>query len=139
MTPTDPCERAQKIRIAAARMAQLVDTTLSLARLDDRRIEVNATTLDLVSLLHGICKRIEGVSQAFSIALTSEVFQLAVTWDSRLLDQGFTNLVANATKYSGESQHVEVLIAHAAARRAVDIEEDEQVDGAVSAPCPSRA
>ena len=121
VTPADLCERAQKIRAAAARMAQLVDTTLSLARLDDGRIEVNSTSLDLVSLLNGICKRLEGVSQEFKIVLTSELPQLAVTGDPRLLDQVFTNLVANAIKYSGKSQTVEIVIAQAGANATVAI------------------
>ena len=121
LTPEELRERAHKIRAAASRMAQLVDTTLSLARLDDGKIDVHTAVVDLISLVGGICKRLEGLSSDFAIIVSSEVSQLAVSGDPRLLDQVFTNLVANAIKYSGQSQRVEVTLASVGSNATVAI------------------
>ncbi len=109
--PGDLRERADKIRVAVARMAQLIDTTLNSARLDEGRIELNAQRFDLVALIAGICKRLEGIADGFSIQIAATRPQIEIVGDARLLDHAFTNLVSNAIKYSGNSRRIDVEIA----------------------------
>lgn len=121
VSPADLRERARRIRSAVQRMSQLVDTTLNTARLDEGRIELNLTSVDLVALIATICRRGDGFASDFKFAITATAQTLPIQADARLLDQIFTNLLSNAVKYSadsrridvslrGDSQHVEVAI-----------------------------
>ncbi len=110
MTPADLSVRAQKIRSAVARMSQLVDTTLNSASLDAGQIAMNRGPLDLVELVVGVCRRLEGLAPGFALEVTASEAEVVIDGDPRLLDQVFTNLVTNAVKYSGQSQRIEIAI-----------------------------
>ncbi len=110
MQPDDLRARADKIRSAVARMSLLIDTTLNSARLDAGSIEASFSNLDIVALVSAIIKRQEGVSHDFTFAMTSNAPRFDIDADPRLLDQVFTNLIANAVKYSGASRRVELTL-----------------------------
>ncbi len=110
LQPEEMRVRGDKIRAAVARMSLLIDTTLNSARLDAGSIEPSFTPLDIVGLIGTIAKRQEGVSHEFTFAIASNLPRFDITADARLLDQVFTNLIANAVKYSGASRRVEVTL-----------------------------
>ncbi|MBL8698934.1 MAG: PAS domain-containing protein [Alphaproteobacteria bacterium] len=110
ITPADLRERAEKIRQAVARMAQLVDTTLNSARLDAGHVELNLAPLDLVALIDSICRRLDGMAREFDIRIAGGERPHVIAGDSRLLDQAFTNLLSNAVKYSGDSRRIDIAI-----------------------------
>ncbi len=110
MQPDDLRLRADKIRSAVSRMSILIDTTLNSARLDAGSIEASFTKLDIVALVRAITKRQEGVSHEFTFAMSSNMPRFEIDADPRLLDQVFTNLIANAVKYSGDSRRVEIAL-----------------------------
>ncbi|MBM3522893.1 MAG: PAS domain S-box protein [Alphaproteobacteria bacterium] len=109
-TPDELRDRARKIRLAAARMAEIVDRTLYSARIDDGRIEMRHAPIDLVDLVREICRRQESISAGFAITIAANVPILEIDADRQLLDQVFTNLLSNAVKYSGDSRRVDVAI-----------------------------
>ena len=113
--------RADKIRGAVARMSLLIDTTLNSARLDAGTIDASFTRLDIVALIGAIAKRQEGVSHDFTFAFTSNLPRFDINADPRLLDQVFTNLIANAVKYSGTSRRVELTLHGAASGVVVSV------------------
>ncbi len=119
--PRDLRERADKIRVAVARMAQLIDTTLNSARLDEGRVELNAQMLDLVALVGGVCQRLESIAEGFSIELAPARQRIEIMGDARLLDHAFTNLVSNAVKYSGTSRRIQVGITDNGERAAISV------------------
>ncbi len=109
--PEDLRERVQKIRAAVTRMSLLVDTTLNMARIDEGRIDLSPTSVDIPSLLAAVCRRQEGISPDFTFAIASSAASVVVQADPRLLDQIFTNLLSNAIKYSGSSRRIEMRVA----------------------------
>jgi signal transduction histidine kinase len=100
--------RIERIRSSVARMVQIIDRTLSTAQLDEGRVELQPTDCDLRTILNEVCERQKGIAQRVTIRLDLPDDDLSLTADPRLLDQIFTNLVANAVKYSGPSTTVEV-------------------------------
>lgn len=108
LAAADVHERVQKIRRAVARMSELIETSLSAARLDSGAIAPARERIDLSALLGGICDRIRSIAPEFSIEFDVGASDLAVAGDPRLLDQVFTNLLTNAVKYSGASRTVEI-------------------------------
>ncbi|MBL8700853.1 MAG: PAS-domain containing protein [Alphaproteobacteria bacterium] len=103
--------RVEKIRGAVSRMSLLIDTMLNSARLDAGTIEPIFASLDIVALLRTVVARQEGVAPGFDIVVESDNACVEIRADARLLDQVFTNLVANAIKYSGESRRIEIAVA----------------------------
>ena len=111
VVPDDLRSRVARIRQAVARLAEIVDRTLSAARIDEGRIEIRRARIDITQLLIDICRRHESVSPGFTIAVTSAAPGLEVDADRQLLDQVFTNLLSNAVKYSSTSRRIDVEIA----------------------------
>jgi PAS domain S-box-containing protein len=105
----DVAKRLFRIRGAVSRMAEMIDRTLSTARLDEGRISFDPVPLDVGALLHEICERQRGISPQFRIELELDGADLEVHGDPRLLDQVFTNLVSNAIKYAGRELRAEVV------------------------------
>ncbi|MBM3521346.1 MAG: PAS domain-containing protein [Alphaproteobacteria bacterium] len=108
--PKDLRERAVKVRTAVARMSQLIDATLNLARLDAGQIGMTVVPVDLGGLIAAACRRLEGYTPGVAIAVTLPTEPVTVRGDASLLDQVVTNLVSNAVKYSGRSRQVEVAV-----------------------------
>jgi PAS domain S-box-containing protein len=102
--------RLDRIRTSVSRMTEMIDRTLSTARLDEGRITFEPGTLCLGRLVREICARQQTIVPSFTIVLTGEE-DVAVEGDSGLLDQVFTNLVSNAVKYSGAARRIEIDIA----------------------------
>ncbi|MBL8699263.1 MAG: PAS-domain containing protein [Alphaproteobacteria bacterium] len=110
IVPGDLRERAARIRAAVQRMAELVDTTLNSARLDEGRIEIDVGPIDLVELVGAVARRLAGVASDFRISVSSAAAAVPIEGDARLLDQVFANLISNAIKYSGASRRIDVAV-----------------------------
>jgi signal transduction histidine kinase len=114
VSPEELRERVARIRAAVARMAQLIDSTLNLARVDAGKIRAVLAPVDLGAAVSAICHRVEGAAPGFVVALVQPASAIVVQVDTALLDQIVTNLVSNAVKYSGKSRRIEVTVASAA-------------------------
>ncbi len=108
LTPEDLKPRVAKIRSAVQRMTDLIESVLSIARLDAGKIEMESQRIDLAALVTEVCQRHQEISKEH--AITTDVDSLALPYwgDPKLLDQVFTNLVSNAIKYSPGATEVEV-------------------------------
>jgi PAS domain S-box-containing protein len=101
-------KRLDRIRGAVSRMTELIERTLSSARLDDGRIEIETRVFDLAGLLREVGERQRQISPDFEITLDAAAGDLSVEGDVKLLEQVFTNLLSNAVKYSGRARRIEV-------------------------------
>ncbi|MBM3524721.1 MAG: PAS domain-containing sensor histidine kinase [Alphaproteobacteria bacterium] len=119
--PADTRERVDKIRRAVARMSELIETTLSAARVDSDAIELRSVPVDLAQIATGVVERIRGISPEFEIAIDSPASPLLVKGDGRLLDQVLTNLVTNAVKYSGASRRIDLSLGVRGDRAALSV------------------
>lgn len=96
------------VRDAVRRMIDMIDGILNSARLDAGEIRFEARSFDLVELLREVCRRQSGLSQHHEIRLDLDRLPPQIPGDPALLDQVFTNLLSNATKYSPNGGAIEI-------------------------------
>lgn len=126
ITPAELGERAGRIRAGVARLAELVNSTLDSARLDEGRLALDARTVDLSALLAEVVRRLNGIAGAMKIVIVGGDRPIEIEGDARLLDQIFGNLVSNAMKYSGQSRRIEIAIVDAPGSDTVSVSVRDQ-------------
>jgi two-component system, OmpR family, sensor kinase len=95
-------ERAGKVRAAVLRMTSLMDNLLNSARLFDggAGLYYHPAEIDLAALLHDVCQLHREIAPRSHIRENFAGERLPVVGDAKLLFQVFSNLLANAIKYS---------------------------------------
>ncbi len=95
-------ERAGKIRAAVLRLTHLIDNMLSSGRLVDGGAELyfELVELDLTALLREVCQLHREMAPAADIVQRFDDTPMPIVGDAKLLFQVFSNLIANAVKYS---------------------------------------
>ena len=95
-------ERAGKIRAAVLRLTHLIENLLSSGRLIDGGAELyfEPAELDLATLLREVCQLHREMVPAAEIVERFGDAPMPVVGDTKLLFQVFSNLLANAVKYS---------------------------------------
>jgi len=95
-------ERAGKIRAAVLRLTHLIENLLSSGRLIDGGAELyfEPAELDLATLLREVCQLHREMVPAAEIVERFGAAPMPMVGDAKLLFQVFSNLVANAVKYS---------------------------------------
>lgn len=101
-------ERAAKIRAAASRIIELIDSTLSLSRLEAGNVALEIADIDLAALLRDVCRRQQDMSGRHDIDLTIADLPALMPADPKRLDLVFTNLLSNAVKYSPDRPQIDV-------------------------------
>ncbi|MGD1875899.1 MAG: ATP-binding protein [Kiloniellaceae bacterium] len=107
-TPEELRERTEKIRSAAARMIELIDSTLSFSRLEAGTVELKRAPCDFAGLLTEICERQQSISKKHEIKLSIAGVPPELLIDASRMDQVITNLLSNAVKYSPTSSRIDV-------------------------------
>jgi two-component system, OmpR family, sensor kinase len=95
-------DRAGKVRGAVLRMTSLIDNLLNSSRLFDggAGLYYHPVEIDLAALLHDVCQLHREISPRSQIGEDFGGQPLRVIGDAKLLFQVFSNLLANAIKYS---------------------------------------
>ena len=95
-------ERAGKIRAAVLRLTHLIENLLSSGRLVDGGAELyfDPAELDLAALLREVCHLHREMVPAAEIVERFGDASMLIVGDAKLLFQVFSNLLANAVKYS---------------------------------------
>jgi two-component system OmpR family sensor kinase len=103
-------ERSGKIRAAVLRLTHLIDNLLNSARLADGGAEFyfQAEKTDLAAVLRDVCQLHREMVPNAQIAERFDAASMPVVGDAKLLFQAFSNLVANAVKYSPAGGLIEV-------------------------------
>ena len=101
-------KRTTKIRDAVVRMTELIESTLSSARMEAGTIEKEGREVDLARLIKDICARQQEITSSHTISVDVVAMTSPVWGDKKLLDQAFTNLLSNAVKYSPDAARVDV-------------------------------
>jgi two-component system, OmpR family, sensor kinase len=100
-----------------ARMSDLVNSLLTLARADEGRFDIHRTPVDLEPLLREVYETAVILGEEAGLALSlSSLEPATVMGDRTRLRQLFLNIVTNAIKYTPRGGHVEL----SATRRGAD-------------------
>jgi two-component system, OmpR family, sensor kinase len=116
-------ERTGKIRAAVLRLTHLIENLLSSGRLIDGGAELyfEPATLDLAAVLREVCQLHREMVPAAEIVERFGDAPMPVVGDAKLLFQLFSNLIANAVKYSPNGGGIAVEAAAAADRATVSV------------------
>jgi two-component system, OmpR family, sensor kinase len=116
-------QRAGKIRAAVLRLTHLIENLLSSGRLIDGGAELyfEPTELDLAALLREVCQLHREMVPAAEIVERFGDAAMPVVGDAKLLFQLFSNLIANAVKYSPNGGAIAVEAAVAADKATVSV------------------
>jgi signal transduction histidine kinase len=113
--PAEIGERAGKIRSAVLRMTHLIDNLLDSSRLIDggAGLYFHPDEMDLTALLQEVCQLHREMAPNSPIVEKFAAAPAPVVGDAKLLFQVFSNLLANAVKYSPGGGAIEVEAANA--------------------------
>jgi signal transduction histidine kinase len=103
-------ERSGKIRAAVLRLTHMIDNLLNSARLADGGAELyfQAEKMDLATVLREVCQLHREMVPNAQIMEQFAAASMPMVGDAKLLFQAFSNLVANAVKYSPAGGLIEV-------------------------------
>ena len=101
-----------------ARMSDLVDSLLTLARADEGRFDLHREPVDLGPLVRDVYETAVILGEDCGLTVSMTVLEEGVVeGDARRLRQLFLNLITNAIKYTPRGGRVELSLSHRLARR----------------------
>jgi heavy metal sensor kinase len=108
-TPAEARPALLSIGEELGRMRVIVDNLLTLARMDEGRLELVPAEVDVVEIVRSAGNRLEAPAQTKGVRLTIDAPEPQVMWGDRTwLEQLVTNLVDNAIKYTGPGGSIRV-------------------------------
>jgi signal transduction histidine kinase len=122
--PPDVAQRLERIRGAVARMAEIIDLTLSSAQLDDGQLKLTPELVDIATILRDAIERQRTINAKVEISLSQTQSPLWVACDPKLIDRVIANLISNAVKYSGLGRRVRVSLSATAAAVELAVSDD---------------
>ncbi len=111
MTREDAIKRSDRIRTAVKRMMQLMESTLSAARMQDGKIAVKIGPCDISDVVGKACKRQQEISRDHVIFCNLIDLPQTIQADANAVEQVMANLLSNAVKYAPAAPEIEV-VAH---------------------------
>jgi signal transduction histidine kinase len=101
-------ETLRDIDISTERMSNLIEELLDVSRLQAGRLEIQAEACDLITLLERMVKQFQVATKTHQLIFTTALSSLIVHVDVPRVEQIFSNLIFNATKYSPGRDHVDI-------------------------------
>jgi signal transduction histidine kinase len=102
-------EKAEQIRSSVVRIVNLMESILAAGRMDNGAIEIRYDRCALRSMLESCCHREGTISRYHHIRVDLEDLPDHIEADKFALEQVFSNLLSNATKYA--PGHPEISVA----------------------------
>ena len=96
----------RKIRTSILRLTELMESVLSVARMEEGRIRFEPAAVDLRAMITEICQNYAEINTVHQIDIDIDALPESYHGDVKLLRQAVSNLVSNALKYSPESTRV---------------------------------
>lgn len=108
ISPAEIIERGEAVRAAVKKMTGLIDSTLSLSRLDAGQIELKLEPCRVKDLVREAAARQRAVSPHHQMTVDVDGLPDEIVADPQLIDQAMSNLLSNATKYSQSDPRIEI-------------------------------
>ena len=108
LTPDDAVMRVKKIRDAVQRMTRLMESTLSAARIEEGKINIEIGECDLRYLVLEVLMAQIELSPTHNIISDLQDLPDSIQADSGVLTQIFTNLLSNAVKYAPDAPDIKI-------------------------------
>ncbi len=107
LDPDKIAKRLNQIREQVKRMTELMDSTLSISRLEAGAVTVQKEPIDLKAFLQKIGDRqIQAARGTHQIRYDLEMVPAQFLGDAKLLDACFGNIISNAIKYSPGKEQI---------------------------------
>jgi len=98
--------RIGKIHHAVERMTRLMESTLSAARMDEGKIDVELQPCDIKRLISDICAQQMEIATTHRISIEFGSMPETIVADNSAMVQVLTNLLSNAVKYSPGTEEI---------------------------------
>ncbi len=108
LTPEKLEDRINKIRSAVTRMTRLMESTLSAARLDEGKINIEIAPCNIERIIVEACRRTQDIALSHNISQDLQDLPKTIHADANALEQVLTNLLSNAVKYSPDAPDIAV-------------------------------
>jgi len=108
LTPEDAIERVETIRGAVQRMTRLMESTLSVARMESGKVKIQLECCNIAKIVQQVCTAQQEVATNPIATLGLANLPEAIQGDASSLEQIFTNLLSNAVKYTPDGSIIEV-------------------------------
>lgn len=108
MSPEYIESRARKIRAAIKTMTNLMESTLSAARIDAGKFQLKIHDCDLRSIVLEACARQAELDGTHGITCDLDGLPARIRADGTALEHIFTNLLSNTVKYSPDGPEISV-------------------------------
>ncbi|PVB61534.1 PAS-domain containing protein [Labrenzia sp. 011] len=102
-------ERLGNIRDSVERMQYLIDRFLNFSQSQSVGMDIRREPVSLQQLVLAVCKRQEGIARDRSFLIDVENLPEFMDLDKKLMEQGLSNLISNAVKYSSEASTIAVI------------------------------
>jgi len=100
--------KAGKIRVAVQRMTRLMESTLTVARMEEGKIAIDIGDCEVGKIIREVCAREQEMAKIHVISCDIASLPATIQADSEALDQMLTNLLSNAVKYAPDASDIEV-------------------------------
>jgi len=108
LTPEDAIERFGKIRASVQRMTALMESTLTAARIEEGKIDIDIGPCEIAKVVKEVCIRQQDISRSHTISCQLDGLPELIRADTNALEQVLTNLLSNAVKYAPDAPEIEV-------------------------------
>lgn len=108
--PEDMGRFSEKIYTEAQRLITLVGDIIKLSRLDEEKVGIEKTEVDLCQIAAGVVTRLKETAHTSGIEISLTAKPAVVTGTPQILDEMIFNLCENAVKYNRPHGRVEVVI-----------------------------
>jgi signal transduction histidine kinase len=108
ITAAEIVDRGSRIRSAVLRMTSIMESLLTASRLLDGHGVFQPADLDPRALLHEACQTHREATRGTNISEKYDALPATIHGDSKLLFHAFSNLLANAVKYSPSGSPIEL-------------------------------
>ncbi|POF30447.1 sensor histidine kinase [Roseibium marinum] len=109
LKPEALVERLGNIRDSVERMQYLIDRFLNFSQSQSVGMEIERQSVSLRELVLSVCKRQECIARDHNFQIDVESLPDFMDLDKKLIEQGISNLMSNAVKYSSGQSTIAVI------------------------------